>query len=316
MSIKVLKPGALTTVQDLGRAGYQHLGVPVSGAMDSFAHRLANALVGNPETHATLEMTLIGPVLRAESAMTVCVTGAEMEVFVNDRPLPRWSAQHIVKGAELRFGAMRRGCRAYLAVAGGVDVPVVMGSRSTLLKNMLGGHRGRALIAGDVLAVGKQDGFCAGREPASRQVSPHALDMIYEERPLRLIVSRYFDEFPAAARELIWRGEFRVGLDSDRMGYRLEGPALTPPPEFSRRSEAVAFGTVQVTPQGQMIVLMADRQTVGGYPTLGTIASSDHALLAQRAPGARLRFVPCLPDESREALIRMEAFISRVAAWA
>ena len=320
MSFTVIKPGALTTVQDLGRTGYQHLGVPVSGAMDGFAHRLANTLVGNPETHATLEMTLIGPVLRADADVTVCVTGAEVEVSANDQALPLWRAQRLAKGTVLRFGTMRRGCRAYLAVAGGFDVPLVMGSRSTLIKNLLGGQQGRALIVDDVLAVGTLpegagDGMTDGRERASRQVSPHALDAIYEERPLRLIMSRYFDEFPPAARELLWRSEFRVGLHSDRMGYRLEGPAIMPPADFSRRSEGVAFGTIQVTPTGQLIVLMADRQTVGGYPTLGTIAGSDHALLAQRAPGARLRFVPCQAEESRQALERMESFLSRVAAW-
>lgn len=316
MSFAVLKPGALSTLQDLGRTGYQHWGVPVSGAMDGFAHKLANTLVGNPVTHATLETTLIGPVLRAESDMTVCIAGADLTVTADDAALPLWSAQRIAKGALLRFGAMRSGCRAYLAVAGGFEVPLIMGSRSTFLKNAFGGFQGRALRAGDVLSVGIPPLSTINAGKVFRQLSPYALHAIYENRPLRLIPSRYFDEFPRESKEQLWRGEFRVGLHCDRMGYRLEGPAIMSPSGFSRRSEAVAFGTIQVTPQGQLIVLMADRQTVGGYPTIGTIAAGDHAMLAQCVPGARLRFMPCKVDEARQALARMDTFLSRVAVWA
>jgi antagonist of KipI len=316
MSFTVIKPGAFTTVRDLGRTGYQHWGVPVSGVMDGFAHKLANTLVGNPIAHATLETTLIGPVLLAESDMTVCIAGADVTVTADDAALPLWSAQRIAKGSLLRFGAMRSGCRAYLAVAGGFEVPLIMGSRSTLLKNGLGRFQGRALQAGDVLPVGTHPLSAIDAGKVLRQLSPYALHAIYEQRPLRLIPSRYFDEFPRESKEQLWCREFRVGLHSDRMGYRLEGPAIMSPSEFSRRSEAVALGTVQVMPQGQLIVLMADRQTVGGYPTIGTIAAGDHAMLAQCATGARLRFLPCEPEEARQALDRMETFLSRAAVWA
>lgn len=301
MILSILHPGLLTTVQDLGRAGYQQAGVPVGGAMDALALRVGNLLVGNPEGAAGLEITLRGPRLRFDAGGLLALTGADLSPTLNSQPVgmnrPVWAPA----GAELAFGAPRAGGRAYLAVAGGVAVAPVLGSRATYLRAGLGGWHGRALRAGDVLPVGTPSppgqriiAFLAKNQSTITQagLTPGPqLDSGPRHRPvIRAVRGPEYVQFAAASQRAFWAEPFAITAAADRMGYRLHGPPLLRLTDAELLSSAVTFGTVQVPPGGQPIVLLADRQTTGGYPRLAQAITADFGALAQAAPGQALRF--------------------------
>lgn len=315
MTLRVVEPGLLTTVQDLGRHGHQREGVPPGGAMDPAALRIANVLVGNEEGEAGLEITLLGPTLRFEEEALVAIGGAELGAVVAGVALPPWRPALVPAGATLAFGEARLGCRAYLAVAGGIAVPPVLGSRGTFLRAGLGGVEGRALRRGDVLPVGEPsrlgrriaDGLRRGPEGgvvvAGWGAGP-SLRPAYAERPVvRLLPGGHAHLLTPPSRRALYGAEFRVSPRSDRAGYRLEGPRLATSAPLDLLSAGVAFGTVQLPPDGEPIVLMADRQTVGGYPRIGEVAGVDLPLLAQLKPGDRLLFRPCSLQDA-QALYR------------
>ncbi len=325
MTITVIKPGAFSQLQDLGRYGYQHFGVLVGGAMDEWSHRFANALVGNDENQATLEITLTGPSLRFNSAMTIAVCGADLSPRLDGaggtHALPHGRPVLVAAGSELRFGARVSGMRAYLAVRGGFDVPLVMGSRSTYVRGGFGGLEGRALRKGDVLPIGAvrpgaaPDAIAAKENAASdraaRTLSVPAAPIVApiaalaSVQTIRIIAGRHWDVFTREARGLLLGGEFQLGAQSDRMGYRLQGPQLARARQVEMISEAVTFGTIQVPPDGMPIILMADRQTTGGYPKIANVASVDLRLLAQMAAPQVLRFeLIALADAQRIYLAR------------
>jgi antagonist of KipI len=340
MSITVLKPGAFSQLQDRGRYGYQRFGVVVGGAMDEWSHRVANALVGNVADEATLEITLTGPTLRFEQRATIAVCGADLSPQVDgpggNQALPHGRPVLVEAGSRLRFGSRIAGARAYLAVRGGFDVPVVMGSRSTYIRGGFGGLDGRTLRAGDVLRLGggglegrAPEGGAAGTVGASgtagaadvqsRASSLAALTMTVLPTPLvmpvvevapiqtiRIIAGRHWSRFTAQARALFVESSFRIGSQSDRMGYRLQGPVLTRVEgQAEMISEPVTFGTIQVPPDGMPIILMADRQTAGGYPKIANVASADLRVLAQMAAPQELRFeLISLADSQRIYLAR------------
>ena len=302
MSITVLKPGMLSTVQDRGRRGFQHLGVPVSGAMDFYSHRIANILAVNDPRSATLEITLRGPRLRFDDDALIALCGADLSPAIDGIAVPEGKAVRVRSGAILEFGAGVAGCRAYLAVHGGFDVPEVMGSRSTYDTARIGGLDGRALRMGDVLPLGVTNpappypGLAQELSRTRRNfsfpkwaVNQHIEKLGRSPQILRILPGRHWDAFPAGSREALTAGEFRMGADSNRMGCRLEGPAIAGGPA-EILSEAVTFGTIQIPPSGKPIVLAADRQTVGGYPKIAEVAGVDLHLLAQLRPGDRLRF--------------------------
>jgi antagonist of KipI len=303
MSLTVLQPGMLTTVQDCGRTGFQHLGVPVSGAMDFFSHRIANILAANDTREATLEITLRGPRLRFEKDALIALCGAELSPTLDGIPAPEGKPVRVRAGTVLDFGRALAGCRCYLAVHGGFDVPVVMGSRSTYDTARLGGLDGRALRKADVLPLGAARG--ATNYPGLEQqlvdsghsfsttkwaVNQHIEQLRRAPQIVRILAGRHWDAFPSTAREVLTSGEFCVAPDSNRMGCRLESEHLVTGGPGEILSEAVTFGTIQVPPSGKPIVLMADRQTVGGYPKIAEVATVDLPLLAQLRPGDRLRF--------------------------
>ncbi|ALI98705.1 5-oxoprolinase subunit C family protein [Rufibacter tibetensis] len=301
MNISVEKPGMLTTVQDLGRNGFQKQGMVVSGAMDAFALRLANLLVGNTEGEAALEITLVGPNLRFQEDCLIAMTGANLSPKLNGNPVPINRPIFVKKGVVLEFGAPVKGARAYLAVAGGFDVPRVMGSASTYLRAGIGGWQGRALQKGDELPVKgmslEQLHFwqqkSLGEESflASKWGISSNLLTAYAENPtVRVMPGPEYNLFSENAHETFWQDEFKVSTASDRMGYRLEGPTLPLQEPVEFLSSAVTFGTVQVPSNGNPIILMADRQTTGGYPRIGQVASVDLPMLAQVKPGGTLRF--------------------------
>lgn len=293
MSIDVLKPGALSQLQDLGREGYQHLGVVVGGAMDSHSHRCANALVGNDAHEATLEITLMGPSLRFVSPQVIALCGADLSARIGEDAVPMNRALRVEAGTQLDFGKRLDGMRCYLAVRGGFDVPPVMDSRSTYVRGAFGGLNGRALKKGDVLPT--RETSLALREGIAAMPLRAPTDVV------RVIAGQQWDLFTDEAQRAFTQSEFRISPQSDRMGFRLEGPVLERRHALEMISEGVAFGTVQVPPDGRPIVLMADRQTTGGYPKIACVASVDLPLLAQMAPQQALRF-ELIPLEAAQTL--------------
>lgn len=304
MSIRILKPGLLATVQDLGRFGLQKVGVPVGGAMDAGAARAANLLVGNDEGEAVLELTLGGTELLLEEDGLLAVCGADVEAEADGVPLPFWRPVLVRKDVKIKFGVCRSGCRSYVAIWGGLDVPERLGSRSTYLRGGFGGHEGRALKAGDTLrakaarklSVSLRESlpaipFGRGFAAASWHAAHFAVASHPEETVIRAMPGAHFPLLTEESQSELFGGTFRIGIQSDRMGCRLESThklQLRQPLELL--SEAVAAGTVQLPPDGNPIVLLADRQTTGGYPRIAHVASVDIPVFAQLKPGDRFRF--------------------------
>jgi antagonist of KipI len=302
----VRRAGLLTTVQDLGRWGHQGSGVAVAGPMDTFSHRLANALVGNPHDAATLEITLIGPELEFNAPAMVAVCGAEFEVTSNGQRLAASSSTMIPTGSSLRFGRRRAGARAYLAVAGGVRTELLLGSRSTHLVSGMGGMRGRALAVGDRLPIIGVPPGTAGRRGVGL-ILPNG------RARLRVLPGPQAEWFSAEAMATFTRVSFRVSSRSNRMGYRLEGPPLALSRHDDPISEPVAFGAVQVPAAGGPILLMADRATSGGYPKIASVIAADLPLAGQLAPGDVIEFAACTRQEAATALIARERPLLRIA---
>lgn len=291
MALEVVAPGFLTTVQDLGRLGYEGFGVPVAGAMDGYALRAANSLVCNPWEAAALEITAAGPTLRATEVCLIAVTGGGLGLRINGIKLPLWMAAIVRRGATISFEGQPGGCRAYLAVAGGFELPQVMGSRATYLRGGFGGYQGRALRAGDTLEVGRTDCDLFGR---AGEKWPESLRPPYADTPtVEVILGPQDDHFTEEGIRAFLTGEYHVDSRSDRMGYRLHGPIIAHKSAADIVSDGMVLGAVQVPADGQPIVMMADRQTTGGYPKIATVVSVDIPLLAQCVPGASsVRFRP------------------------
>ena len=301
MTIRVVEPGLLTTVQDRGRWGSQALGVPVAGPMDGVSHRLANGLVGNDPDCATLEITLVGPTIEFLADTTFAVAGAEFELQLDAEPTPAHTSCHAGRGSRLRFGRRGAGARAYLAVAGGIDVPPVLGSRSTDLASGLGGLAGRPLRVGDRLGVGQ---WAGPRVPRVSTIAPVTLPR--GGATVRVMLGPDQDRFGRRTMDLFERARFTLGPESNRMGYRLGGPSLELARTEPLLSSATPVGTVQVPPSGQPILLMADRQTTGGYAKIATVISADLPIAGQLAPGDWIAFEICERQEAIAALIALE----------
>jgi antagonist of KipI len=299
VSIRVVRSGLLSTVQDLGRPGWQRHGVVVGGAMDTMALRIANLLVGNPQGAAAVEVTLLGPTLEFADEHLFALGGADLGAHLDREPVPPWRPCVAPAGSVLSFTGARSGCRTYLAVAGGVDVPEVLGSRGTDLRAGIGGMAGRALAAGDVLPIGARsvtvrrwitELSARARRVADWGAGRSLLVKIAAEPVIRVLRGLDYDLFTDDSRAALVDSAFRVSTQSDRMGYRLDGPRLTLHEPRELLSAPIALGTVQVPPSGQAIVLMADRQSVGGYPRIAQVITVDLPLLAQAPLGARVRF--------------------------
>ena len=313
--LHVLSAGLLTTVQDLGRWGWQARGVPVAGPMDSAAHRVANALVGNPRRAAALEVTLVGPELGFDVARVVAVAGAEFDLFLDGARLWAHAPVVVPAGSRLRFGERRRGARAYLAVEGGIAVPEVLGSRSTDLASGIGGHEGRPLRAGDRLPLGAAPRRPPQVRPPDRS-RPAGETGALSPATVRLLPGPDAEAFDPMFLDLLESAPYSIGSASDRMGFRLDGPRLSHHRDPGT-SEATPLGAIQVPPSGQPILLMAGRQTTGGYPHVATAITADIGIAAQCAPGDALSFVRCSLHEAMSALITQERMLMTVEeAWA
>ncbi len=309
----ILLPGALTTVQDLGRTGWQYCGVSVGGAMDPFAATVANILAGNNPKDAVLEITLLGPQIKILQDTTIAVAGADLAATLDGERIAPWSSKSGLSGQVLTFGQRAAGARAYLSINGGVDVPCVMGSRSTDLKALVGGYRGRALKAGDILSAKTIRGHARF---GGRSLLPGDLQLYRPPNtPIRFLRSRgglacsanIFDQFLSQSRT--------VRPDSDRMGYRFAGPQVEndAKPTDDSWSEPVTAGVIQIPPDGQPIVLMAGCQTVGGYPRVGVVITVDIGRLAQAAPSDAVQFVEVSMDVAQSELHRQAQYIAHLS---
>ena len=315
--LKILKNSLQTTVQDLGRTGFQKYGVIASGAMDPYAHRLANLLVGNEEQAATLEIALVGPAIEFTEDTVIALCGGDLSPKLDGQATPMWRMLPIKKGSTLTFGEPRIGARCYLAVAGGIDVPEVMGSRSTYLRAGIGGFQGRALKKGDAVPIGEisQQKLLSLLQCAENDSDWRLPPIRYFEEPvIRMMTGRQFDLFDDDSKKRIFNEVFTVSSDSDRMGYRLEGSPLALETPAELISEAVAFGSIQVPADGNPIVLLADRQTTGGYPKIGQVASVDLPLISQLKPGQQLRFKEISLADAQQCWIEQEQMIRQIKA--
>ena len=302
MFLEILEPGMLTTVQDLGRMGSQRLGIPTSGAMDPFALRAGNALVGNAEGEAGLEITVIGPRVAFSGPCVIAVTGADLAPMLDGHPIPNWESLVVKSGSVLDFAGLRFGARAYLAVSGGIAVKPWLASRSTYTMAKIGGYEGRQLQAGDRLPVGP---FEPSMESTAGVGIPFDRRPPYTDEPtIRVIWGPHADRFTEEGKKSFITGSYGITQSSNRMGYRLEGPKI----EHTRGPDIIScgipLGGIQVPGIGQPIVLMADHQTTGGYTMIATVIQADIPLVAQCLPGNRLSFRAAGLDEASNALWR------------
>ena len=305
--LTVIRPGMLTTVQDPGRWGHQDRGVPVAGPMDMVAHRVANAALGNPHDAATLEVTLLGPELRVEQNTAIAIAGADLDATLDHRRVPTHAAVPVQAGATLRFGQRRDGVRAYVAFAGGIAVPTVLGSRATHVLSAMGGHRGRPLAAGDRLPLESMSSPGSGRQLRAPRAMPAG------GARLRVLPGPQDDFFDDATAETLQRTRFTVSTQSNRMAYRLTGGTVVRATDREMISDATVMGGIQVPPSGEPILLMADRQTSGGYPQIATVITADLPLAGQLAPGDWVEFSVCTRREAIAALIAQEGQLLALA---
>lgn len=296
---KVMKPGAFTTVQDLGRYGYLRYGVPLSGAMDPFAYVAANVLVTNSLNSACLEITLFGPELKAMAETEIAITGADLSPTINGAEAPMWQTIKIRKGDIISFGTPRSGCRAYIAVKGGINVPEVLGSRSTYVRGGFGGINGRPLKPGDTI-----HGFEETKHLSFGFTVPEELIPEYPRKyTVHVVLGPQKERFTQKGIETFLSSVYTVTPESDRMGYRLEGPKIEHTCGADIVSDAVLPGAVQVPEDGKPIVMMRDAQTTGGYTKIAVVTTPDLSLLAQAKPGNTVQFVKVTLTKARNQLI-------------
>ncbi len=324
MSLNIIRPGLLTTIQDAGRYGFQKIGVITSGAMDIYSLRMANILVGNDEHEAALEMALTGPTIEFTSDTLIAITGGDFQPVIDGQPVPMLRPVAVKAGAILRFGSARTGCRAYLAVSGGYDVPLVMGSRSTCLRAVFGGLEGRALVAGDMVHTKEPGEYgtkmmysLLSRGAHSFAQAKWGISQVHTSpdrlrRPVRVMAGLQYDAFTEKAKYDFFGSDFLITTKSDRMGYRLSGPKLELKAPLEMISEVASLGTVQVPPDGMPIILMADHQTTAGYPVIGQVALVDVARVAQLKPGDRIYFRLISQEEGERLFIEMEQCMENI----
>jgi antagonist of KipI len=300
--LRVIEPGLFTTVQDLGRPQAIAAGVPPGGAMDRFAHRAANLVLGNADADATLECTLTGPNLMAVHACLVAITGADLDPRVNGQAAPMWTGIFLGQGDRLTFGARRSGGRAYIAVAGGIEADRWLGSASTYLMAARGGLHGRNVKAGDEISTARD----AIRPAVSGHHLIERLRPRYADHTLFAIAGPHVKRLDLEGRGLLFGATFKVSREADRMGYRLDGPKL-PTSGDELLSFGLTAGAVQVPHGGQPILLMADHQTAGGYPVVATVVSASMPVAAQLVPGDDLRFQEVTLERARQMRFALAA---------
>jgi len=314
MGIKVLQPGMLTTIQDLGRYGVQKFGVIVGGAMDPISLRIANILVGNSHDEGGLEVTLFGTTLLFESDELIAITGGNLRPTLDGEEVPMWRPLLVQKGSVLKFHAAVSGCRAYVSFSGGIQVPEVMNSKSTYLRAGIGGFHGRKLQKKDVFECGVRS---AVGEELFQQLQTESIYFpwfvnytsfvnLQKTKTIRIIRGSEYERFDEESIKNFLFMPYKITTQADRMGYRLEGEEIQLKAPFELLSEGVTYGTIQVPSNGQPIILMADRQTTGGYPKIGQIISTDLPFLAQMQATDTIHFQEVTLEEAQKALLHQE----------
>lgn len=307
MSITVQNPGLLTTVQDAGRVGYQQFGVSVSGVMDPRAMKIANILVGNDEGEAVLECTMMGPQLRFNAANTIAITGGDLGATLDNQPVESYAAFAVQAGQTLRFTALRSGCRAYIAFAGGLDIPQVMGSRSTYLKAKIGGLEGRKLQKDD--EIGFRAPNAALPNLSQRRFTPEA--QVDNNYTVRVLMGPQDDMFTQAGIDTFLSETYTVTNEFDRMGCRMEGAVIEHKNGGDIISDGIAFGAIQVPTAGKPIIMLADRQTTGGYTKIANVITADFRIIGQLRGGDRVHFVKTSIEEAQDALLAERAALQK-----
>lgn len=297
-SIKVAKPGLCTTVQDIGRVGYQQYGIPVSGVMDEFAFTVANLLVDTNENNAVLEIPFLGPTLEFDFDITIAITGADLSPKLNNQDIPMWSSINIKKGDVLSFAMIKSGARAYIAFAGEIDVPLINGSKSTLLKSKLGGFDGRQLKVGDIIEI-KNPKIIAKKRVLSEKYIP----TYSNAEEIRVVLGPQDNYFTKKGIETFLGSEYIITKEADRMGMRLEGDVIEHKDKADIISDAAVFGSIQVPGNGKPIILLADRQTTGGYTKIATVIKADLPKLAQMSQGNKIKFKELNVEEAQQEYI-------------
>lgn len=301
------EPGPFTTVQDLGRKGFRQFGVPVCGAVDLLCLQVANLLAGNPPGEGALELTMAGPVVQFDAGAVIGVAGADMDPRLNGRPMPMWRAVAVQPGDRLLFRWAGKGCRAYLAVSGGIDVPLVMGSKSTYVRGGIGGFQGRALQKGDCVRAGLP--ATAPERLLERRMPAGCRPEFAPPWTVRVLPGPQAGYFTGSGWHTFLNREYRVGRDADRMGCRLEGPAVEHAGGADIVSDGVLPGSIQVPGNGRPIVLLADCNTTGGYAKIATVIQPDLWRIGQARPGDVIRFAAVTAEEAREIYLRHRSYI-------
>lgn len=296
--ITTIHQGVFTTIQDEGRFGYQAYGMPSAGAMDRYACRVANLLVGNDASAAVIEMTTVGASFKFDEEQFVAVCGADMHGTINGAPIINWSSFIVPRGSEIRFDVATKGCRTYMAVRGGIDVPVVLGSRSTYTQAKVGGYEGRVLWQGDVLNIGRDSAFSV----RSRNLESKYIPQYSERINLRVILGPQDNMFTPEAIRTFFESAYTITNQADRIGYRLKGPGIMHRGKADIVSDAVCLGAIQVPANGMPIIMTADHKTTGGFAKLGSVIRVDLSTLAQARPGDTIHFTQIAEQEAIQAL--------------
>ena len=306
-SITILEPGLLSSIQDTGRYGFQRYGVPVSGAMDNFALRAANVLVGNKMNDACIEMTVIGPSIKFNCPALISITGGDLSIKLDGQKVDRWSAIQVETGSILTSDGIQDGMRAYLAINGGINVPIIMGSRSTYIPAGFGGYKGRPLMAGDTLPVGKPNPTTKHEE----RTLPEDLEPVHygHSHIIRVVLGPQNTNFTSAAVNTFFDSRYIVSNNCDRAGYRLNGPTLQHETSADIISDGTQIGSIQVPADGNPIILMSDRGPTGGYAKIGTVISTDLGLIAQSRPEDNLVFRQVSVKEAEAAFFEQESIL-------
>jgi len=294
---QVLKPGLFTTVQDLGRYGYLKYGVPISGAMDTVSLVAANFLVANNPIDACLEITLIGPELQALTKTQIAITGGVISTKVNGQSVPMWQTLEVQEGDVVAFGKMESGCRTYLSIRGGINTPLVLGSRSTYVRGGFGGVNGRQLKTGDII-----EGFDVPSFKVEYSMPEELVPQFTDHFKVHVILGPQADMFTEKGIETFLSSKYTITLEADRMGYRLEGPIVEHKGKADIVSDALLPGAVQVPGNRKPIIIMRDAQTTGGYPKIAHVITPDISLLGQAKPNDAIEFSSITTYQAHEKL--------------
>lgn len=308
--IKILSPGLLTSIQDIGRWGYQRYGMSVAGSMDHFSTRVANLLVGNDESEAVLETTFMNPEIQFKCDEVISITGGDMKPKINGQRVPMWTSLLVREDDKLSFEGPKEGIRTYIAFSSGIDVSEIMNSKSTFLKGKIGGYEGRKLAKGDTIGLGD------GGIPKTGSYLPMKYRLAYKSQDLiRVVLGPQDDYFTQDGINTFFNSEYKITPEADRMGYRLDGPKIEHIDGADIISDGIVFGSIQVPGHGSPIIMMADRQTTGGYTKIGTVISPDLNKLAQMKPGDKMTFKEVSIDEAQKIYRDFEENIGQIKSF-